>query len=98
MIQRTLRKLASPVLMFSLVAVFLTFSLEPTARAGAQQKRRARAAKAKTPAKPKVDYTKFSHTTHVVAQKLACNSCHQVPAKNWKDVRKGDAAFADVTD
>jgi len=33
-----------------------------------------------------------------VTQKLACNSCHKVPAKNWNVVRKGDAAFADVTD
>src|SRR3989440_7878238 len=47
---------------------------------------------------PKIDYAKFSHQTHVVAQKLACNSCHRVPSKNWNSVRKGDAAFADVTD
>lgn len=52
----------------------------------------------KTPPKPKIDYAKFSHQTHVVAQKLACNSCHKVPSKNWKEMRKGDAAFADVTD
>ncbi|HXT62578.1 MAG TPA: cytochrome c3 family protein [Pyrinomonadaceae bacterium] len=54
--------------------------------------------KPKVSAKPKIDYTKFSHTTHVVAQKLACNSCHKVPSKNWNLVRKGDAAFADVTE
>jgi len=52
----------------------------------------------KTPPKPKIDYAKFSHQTHVVAQKLACSSCHKVPSKNWKEMRKGDAAFADVTD
>jgi len=46
----------------------------------------------------KADYTKFSHTTHVVTQKLACNSCHKVPSKNWNVVRQRDAAFADVTD
>ena len=51
-----------------------------------------------TPKKPQVDYTKFSHQTHVVNQKLACSSCHQVPSKNWKEMRKGDAAFPDVTD
>ncbi len=50
------------------------------------------------PKKPPVDYTKFSHQTHVITQKLACNSCHKVPSKNWKEVRKGDAAFPDVTD
>ena len=54
--------------------------------------------KPKVPPKPKVDYTRFSHTTHAVTQKLACNSCHKVPSKNWKEFRKGDAAFADVTD
>lgn len=48
--------------------------------------------------KPQINYTKFSHQTHVVTQKLACNSCHKVPSKNWKEVRKGDAAFPDVTD
>src|SRR6266568_4108807 len=47
---------------------------------------------------PKIDYAKFSHQTHVVAQKLACNSCHKIPSQNWNSVRKGDAAFADVTD
>ncbi len=50
------------------------------------------------PKKPRVDYTKFSHQTHVVSEKLACSSCHKVPSKNWKEVRKGDEAFPDVTD
>ena len=54
--------------------------------------------KSRVPPKPKVDYTKFSHTTHTVTQKLACDSCHKVPSKNWKEVRKGDAAFPDVAD
>lgn len=54
--------------------------------------------KAPTPKKPRIDYAKFSHQTHVVTQKLACNSCHKLPSKNWKEVRKGDAAFPDVSD
>src|SRR5689334_24645797 len=45
-----------------------------------------------------IDYTSFSHSTHVSKQKLACGSCHKFPTKNWKDVRKGDAAFADVAE
>ena len=67
---------------------------------GAPQRRpqRSRSQKPRTPPKPKIDYKNFSHTTHVVTQKLACNSCHKVPSKNWNVVRKGDAAFADVTD
>ena len=59
---------------------------------------RTRSQKPRVPPKPKVDYTKFSHTTHIVTQKLACSSCHKVPSKNWKEFRKGDAAFPDVTD
>ena len=57
-----------------------------------------RSRKTKVPPKPRVDYQSFSHQTHAIAQKLSCGSCHQVPSKNWKEVRKGDAAFADVTD
>jgi len=47
---------------------------------------------------PSVDYSAFSHTTHVTAQKLACSSCHKFPTKNWKQVRAGDAAFPDVAE
>jgi len=46
----------------------------------------------------RVDYSRFSHVTHVTTQKLACDSCHKFPTKNWKDVRKGDAAFPDVAE
>ncbi len=48
--------------------------------------------------KPKIDYSQFSHVTHVTTEKLACDSCHKFPTKNWKDVRKGDEAFPDVAD
>ena len=89
-------------IVFALLLFAVAFSLCFLARgsASAQRKRaqRSRAQKSKTPAKPKIDYAKFSHQTHVVAQKLACSSCHKVPSKNWKDVRKGDAAFQDVAD
>ena len=46
----------------------------------------------------RIDYSQFLHSTHVTAQKLACDSCHKFPTKNWKDGRKGDAAFPDVTE
>lgn len=46
----------------------------------------------------RIDYSKFSHVTHVTIQKLACDSCHKFPTKNWKDVRKGEAAFPDVAE
>jgi len=88
-------------LLITLLVLAISAQLAATnAAAGEPQKRsrRSRSQKPKTPPKPKVDYTKFSHTTHVVTQKLACSSCHKVPAKNFKEVRKGDAAFPDVTD
>jgi hypothetical protein len=86
-----------------LLLLFLGFGLAaalPAHNASAQRKRtqRSRSQKPKTPPAPKIDYAKFSHTTHVVTQKLACNSCHKVPSKNWNLVRKGDAAFQDVAD
>jgi hypothetical protein len=54
--------------------------------------------KARTTEKPRIDYSRFSHSTHVTTQKLACDSCHKSPTKNWKDVRKGDVAFPDATE
>jgi Class III cytochrome C family/Cytochrome c7 and related cytochrome c len=47
---------------------------------------------------PGIDYTRFSHTTHVTQQKQSCDSCHKFPTRNWNEVRKGDAAFADVAE
>jgi c(7)-type cytochrome triheme protein len=58
--------------------------------APAEAQRRTRAAA--------IDYAGFSHSTHVTKQKLACDSCHKFPTKNWKQVRKGDAAFPDVAE
>lgn len=47
---------------------------------------------------PRIDYSQFSHATHVTTEKLACDSCHKFPSKNWKEVREGDNAFPDVTE
>ena len=81
--------------------LFLTpqlVSIAARTETGNQPQQRRPQKKVATPKKPRVDYTKFSHQTHVVDQKLVCSSCHQVPSKNWKEVRKGDAAFPDVSD
>jgi len=67
--------------------VVIIFAL---AVASAEAQRRARSAT--------IDYASFSHSTHVAKQKLACDSCHKLPTKNWKEVRKGDAAFPDVAE
>src|SRR5437764_1128065 len=79
--------------------LFVTgFASAPATAAGQRRARRSGVEKPKIPPKPKIDYGKFSHTTHVLTQKLACSSCHKVPSKNWNSVRKGDAAFQDVAD
>jgi hypothetical protein len=70
--------------------VAVTLIVFALAVASAEAQRRARSVA--------IDYTRFSHSTHVAKQKLACNSCHKFPTKNWKDVRKGDAAFPDVAE
>ena len=65
---------------------------------GTQSHSQKRNVKARTTGKPHFDYSRFSHVSHVMAQRLACDSCHRFPTKNWKDVRKGDVAFPDVTE
>ena len=90
-----LRKLGSGIFGLVVVAALLIPCL--VSRATESQRRRPQK-KVVAPKKPRIDYTKFSHQTHAVAQKLACNACHKVPSKNWKEVRKGDAAFPDASD
>lgn len=81
------------------IASFIAFQYGPASQAAPQRRpQRSRSRPPKTPPKPKIDYKNFSHTTHAVTQKLACNACHKIPSKNWNVARKGDAAFEDVTD
>jgi hypothetical protein len=94
LVARAVIIMAAVSLSFVVAGGSLTAGPEPQKRS----RQRSRSQKRKVPPKPRIDYTKFSHTTHAVTQKLACDTCHKVPSKNWKDVRKGDAAFADVTD
>jgi hypothetical protein len=68
-----------------------TFGFES---AQAQSRRQARTTRPQTGRASR--YSEFSHA--VAAHKQACNSCHKFPSGNWKQVRKGDAAFPDVTD
>ena len=99
-----IRKRKLSVFNFVILTTLLTLCFVSgitTASSATFQRRPARARvqkKVAAPKTPRVDYAKFSHQTHVVAQKLACNSCHKVPSKNWKEVRKGDEAFPDVSD
>ena len=100
MIEKVTSRRSRIVFTLLFFAVSFSFCLLARDSASAQRKRapRSRPQKPTSPPKPKIDYAKFSHQTHVVTQKLACSSCHKVPSKNWKEVRQGDAAFQDVTD
>ena len=62
---------------------------------GAQSRRSQRVRRSQ---KPRIDYSQFSHGTHVTKKSLTCDSCHKFPTKNWNEVRKGEAAFQDVAD
>jgi hypothetical protein len=42
------------------------------------------------------EYSRFTHNNPAHQQK--CDSCHKFPSSNWKQIRKGDEAFEDVTD
>ncbi|HEU4597776.1 MAG TPA: cytochrome c3 family protein [Pyrinomonadaceae bacterium] len=70
-----------------------------TAVAGGEpQRRRAPASRVRTPpaSRPRVDYANFDHAT--AQHRKACDACHKFPSANWKEVRKPDAAFADITE
>lgn len=60
------------------------------------QRRRA-GTQRRAPARPRVDYTKFTHTT-AAHRKDSCDSCHKSPSDNWARVRAREAAFPDITD
>jgi hypothetical protein len=105
--EKSARKLASVrcVALFTIgSALFLLAHLvSPAAiyRAGGLQKaaeRLPQTRSVKPAAQKKPDYSRFSHSTHVLEKKLSCNSCHSFPSKSWKEVRKGDEAFPDVTE
>jgi hypothetical protein len=80
---------------FFLAAHLLSYFVD-TAATPSQKRTQSKATKSGTQ-KRKIDSPQFSHQTHSVVQKLACDSCHKFPTKNWKEVRKAEA-FPDVTE
>jgi hypothetical protein len=66
--------------------------IEPQHRSRGKQRSQAPTA---SPSK-RSNYSQFSHS--VAQHQMACNTCHKVPTANWNKVRKGEAAFEDVTD
>src|SRR6266852_8847363 len=101
--QHDVRGVAFLVMGIALIMIAHSFSTSEAYRGATrpQQRNRPRAQK-KVGRAPqtnlRVDYSRFSHQTHVAQQKLSCDSCHKFPTKNWKEVRKGDAAFPDVAE
>jgi hypothetical protein len=73
-----------------------SFALE--SQRGSQSFRVKKKPKSQLKQEPRINYSAFSHLTHITQQKLACDSCHKFPTKNWKEARKGDAAFPDVAE
>lgn len=71
---------------------------DPSGTGGSTEASQRPSAGAKRNKAAQIDYSRFSHSTHVAQQKLSCDSCHKFPPKNWKEVRKGDAAFPDVAE
>lgn len=85
------------ILAFFLALACVGFALpraRATTAASAEQQRRTQTQRRRA----RTDYTRFTHRTHSEGQKLACDACHKFPAANWKDVRKGDEAFPDITE
>lgn len=102
--QRTVRRVV--LFLIGLTLFMSAYSVSTAvvycAAAGAQRPVKSRppkkAVKPAAAKKPQVDYSRFSHPTHIIQEKLSCESCHKFPSKNWKEVRKGDEAFPDVTE
>jgi hypothetical protein len=45
---------------------------------------------------PQINRSSFNHSTK--AHRQECNSCHKFPSANWKEIRTGKDAFADITE
>src|SRR5688500_13398615 len=97
------RKLTLVISLLAAAAAFACWArlAAPSASAAAlEPQRRGRATQRRRPAntrRPRVDYTKFSHST-AAHRRGSCSSCHQTPTGNWQQARTADAAFPDVTD
>lgn len=85
---RTLARVA-----LSCLSLCLLFSSVAWTRGGAQRRGATPARQASSPRAPA--RMSFSHGRR--EHQLACDKCHQFPSPDWKEVRKGDAAFPDVT-
>ena len=74
--------------------VFFVYPQQLSGSGGAvAQKRGSRRASARSVARQApIDYSRFSHSTKKHQQ--ACNTCHKIPSKNWRQVRD----YPDIAD
>jgi hypothetical protein len=91
------------IVLLSIVAAFLyPVLIAAAARTGAspgvwqRPKPKGTTAPRVTPQTGGGEYSKFTHNNP--AHQQQCSSCHRFPSSNWKQIRKADQAFPDVTD
>ncbi|MDT7808269.1 MAG: Class cytochrome family [Acidobacteriota bacterium] len=92
------RTLTLALLLIATSAAFICPRLHSSA-AGLEPQQR-KGTRRRTPtgvARPRADYSKFSHST-AAHRKDSCDSCHKSPSDNWAQVRDRDTAFPDITD
>lgn len=68
---------------------------DATAATAAEPQRRS-SQRGRSTRAPRRDYSNFSHRV-AEHQRQACDTCHKFPSPNWKEVRKEDEAFEDIT-
>src|SRR5262245_51187268 len=87
------------LLLFVAAAVYLAVSSAVTGSSAYDPPQRGKKRAKPAGSRPVTNARDYSNFTHqVAAHKMACDSCHKFPSANWKEVRKGDEAFPDVTD
>ncbi|HEX8284394.1 MAG TPA: hypothetical protein VF588_13605 [Pyrinomonadaceae bacterium] len=91
------RKLSPALLTLAAAAAFVWPRPAGSSAAAPEPQRRRPPTQRRAPSRPRVDYTKFTHSTPA-HRKDACDSCHKSPSENWARVRAREAAFPDITD
>jgi hypothetical protein len=94
--QRRVGVLAVIVAFIVALSAQVSFGESSLSEAVSQKKEQSQRRTRPSTRKPPIDYSRFSHLTE--KHRMECKSCHTFPSKNWKEVRKGDDPFPDVTE
>jgi hypothetical protein len=95
-------RIRAVILSVFLAATLLWLAASRTTRttsgAGGEPQRRAQTSRKHSTAEqsPRIDYASFEHAT--AQHRKACDACHAFPSPNWKEARRPDAAFPDITE